>query len=245
MLGWHCSATGRQQREVGASAPCTTRIITTTNESTSIPEGALVALAMAHVRAHGMDPWGIHGVEHWWRVRHNGLLVAQAMGARPHVVTMFAILHDSHRQDDLDDPDHGPRAAAWLALVREAGDDAIRDGLLFGASAPRAVGTRDVPVVAPAVDAIRALDARDFGALVDACRLHTHEETHPDPTVAACFVADRLDLSRVGYRPDPARMPALREVLTDAFIDAAMERERLGLRWPGGEEIRSTWKLDV
>jgi len=199
-------------------------------EPVPIPEHALVALAMAHVRAHGMDPWGLHGVAHWWRVRHNGMLVAQAMGARPHVVAMFAILHDSHRQDDLDDPGHGPRAAAWLARVREAGDGAIEGAPL---------------VEVPAIHAIRALDARDFKALVDACRLHTHEEAHPDPTVAACFVADRLDLSRVADRPDPARMPVLREVLTDAFIDAAMERERLGLRWPGGEEIRSTWNLDV
>lgn len=214
-------------------------------EPVPIPEHALVALAMAHVRAHGMDPWGLHGVAHWWRVRHNGMLVAQAMGARPHVVTMFAILHDSHRQDDLDDPGHGPRAAAWLARVREAGDGAIEGAPLVGVQGLQAAGTLDAQVVVPAIHAIRALDARDFKALVDACRLHTHEETHPDPTVAACFVADRLDLSRVGYRPDPARMPALREVLTDAFIDAAMERERLGLDWPGGEEIRRTWNLDV
>lgn len=209
-----------------------------------IPEYALVALAMAHVRACGMDPWGIHGVEHWWRVRHNGLLVAQSMGARPHVVTMFAILHDSHRRDDLDDPEHGPRAAAWLARVREASNDAIDADPLFGAPAHRKSGRVHQRFVAPAVESIRALDDADFRALLVACREHTREETHPDPTVAACFVADRLDLSRVGYRPDPARMPAPRQLLTDALIDGAVERQRLGLAWPGGAEIRGAWDLE-
>jgi hypothetical protein len=59
--------------------------------------------------------------------------------------------------------------------------------------------------------------------------------------VAACFVADRLDLSRVGFRPDPRRMPAPAGLLTDAVIDAAMERERVGLRWAGGAEIETVW----
>ena len=64
---------------------------------------------------------------------------------------------------------------------------------------------------------------------------------HDDPTVAACFVADRLDLSRVGFRPDPRRMPAPAGLLTDAVIEAAMERERVGLRWAGGAEIETVW----
>jgi hypothetical protein len=29
--------------------------------------------------------------------------------------------------------------------------------------------------------------------------------------------------------------------LTDAVIDAAMERERVGLRWTGGAEIETVW----
>jgi len=235
----------RERISVSEAAParCTTRHITTTHGHKPIPEDALVALAMAYVRAHGMDPWGIHGVAHWWRVRHNGMLVAQAMGARPHVVTMFAILHDSHRHDDLDDPDHGPRAAEWLLRVRGASAEHVNGDMLAGAPLNLKPADVDARIVAPAIHVIRALDLRDFDALVDACRLHTQERTHPDPTVAACFVADRLDLSRVGYRPDTARMPALQEVLTDAFIDAAMERERRGLDWPGGQEIREAWNL--
>jgi len=39
--------------------------------------------------------------------------------------------------------------------------------------------------------------------LCTACEQHTHRRTHPDPTVRACFDADRLDLARVGIIPDP------------------------------------------
>ncbi len=187
-----------------------------------LPERALVAASVSHVLGRRMHPWGLHGLAHWWRVRHNGLLVADAMGASARVVTLFAIFHDSHRNDDGADRQHGPRAAAWLARVRR-GQDA------------------DCCVVTS--DTIGALADGEFAALATACELHTSAARHDDPTVAACFVADRLDLSRVGFRPDPRRMPSAPKLLDAAFIDAAMDRERLGLGWPGGAEIRSTWAV--
>jgi uncharacterized protein len=45
-----------------------------------------------------------------------------------------------------------------------------------------------------------------FRQLHRACAGHTHELTHPDPTVQACYDADRLDLGRVGITPHPARL---------------------------------------
>ena len=45
-----------------------------------------------------------------------------------------------------------------------------------------------------------------FDTLVFACRWHTHGELSDDPTVATCWDADRLDLWRVGFRPDPKYM---------------------------------------
>ncbi|MCE2884462.1 MAG: hypothetical protein LW806_06120, partial [Planctomycetaceae bacterium] len=86
--------------------------------TSTLPEATLIAAALANVRQNGMRAWGLHGLAHWWRVRHNGLLVADAMGANPRVVRLFAIFHDSHREDDGYDREHGPRAAAWLARVR-------------------------------------------------------------------------------------------------------------------------------
>jgi uncharacterized protein len=162
----------------------------------------------------------MHGLAHWWRVRHNGLLVADAMGASARVVTLFAIFHDSHRNNDGADRQHGPRAAAWLARVRR--------GL-------------DAECCFVTSETIRALSDGEFESLRVACELHTGTPHHDDPTVAACFVADRLDLSRVGFRPDPRRMPAPAAFVDDAFIEAAMERERKRLAWPGGAEIETVW----
>ena len=50
------------------------------------------------------------------------------------------------------------------------------------------------------------LGAEALALLTEACRDHTRKRHHPDPTIATCWDADRLDLWRVGIRPDPARM---------------------------------------
>lgn len=64
-------------------------------------------------------PWhGDHGVAHWARVLQNGLRVAGEMGANVEVVTLFAVLHDSRRVNEWDDPGHGPRAAEFAATLR-------------------------------------------------------------------------------------------------------------------------------
>lgn len=46
----------------------------------------------------------------------------------------------------------------------------------------------------------------DVRILKEACRLHTVTDKTGNPTIDACFDADRLDLGRVGITPDPARM---------------------------------------
>ena len=46
----------------------------------------------------------------------------------------------------------------------------------------------------------------DIELLKKACRLHTVVEKTGNPTIDACFDADRLDLGRVGIDPDPDRM---------------------------------------
>lgn len=46
----------------------------------------------------------------------------------------------------------------------------------------------------------------DFQLLHRACAGHTHELTHPDPTIQTCWDADRLDLGRVGIMPHPNRL---------------------------------------
>ena len=46
----------------------------------------------------------------------------------------------------------------------------------------------------------------DLHLLKEACRLHTVADRTGNPTIDACFDADRLDLGRVGIVPDPARL---------------------------------------
>jgi uncharacterized protein len=47
------------------------------------------------------------------------------------------------------------------------------------------------------------LDDDRFELLFEACRLHTDGLTVGDPTLLACWDADRLDLGRVGTTPSP------------------------------------------
>ncbi|MBX3397595.1 MAG: hypothetical protein KF873_02545 [Gemmataceae bacterium] len=62
------------------------------------------------------------------------------------------------------------------------------------------------------------LDDASFELLFRACEWHTEGESDSDLTVCTCWDADRLDLGRVGIRPDPkylctkaARSPAIIE----------------------------------
>jgi uncharacterized protein len=50
------------------------------------------------------------------------------------------------------------------------------------------------------------LDDDQFDLLFEACRLHTDGYTTGDPTLVACWDADRLDLGRVGVTPKPHRL---------------------------------------
>lgn len=118
-----------------------------------------------------LHPWGLHGIVHWARVLENGLAVAEHSGADPAVVRYFAMFHDSRRENDGHDPDHGRRGAALAAHFHTRGK---------------------LP-----------LSSEQLALLVRACENHTDALTDPDVTVHTCFDADRLDLGRVGLRPDP------------------------------------------
>ena len=55
-----------------------------------------------------------HGVGHWRRVEEIGLYLSRETLADVQVVTLFAFLHDSRRQNEDHDPEHGPRAAQYV-----------------------------------------------------------------------------------------------------------------------------------
>ena len=50
------------------------------------------------------------------------------------------------------------------------------------------------------------LTDEEFDELQKACRWHTSHDRTNNPTINACFDADRLDLGRVGVIPDPHYM---------------------------------------
>jgi len=81
----------------------------------------------------------------------------------------------------------------------------------------------------------------NFRRLHRACAGHTHERTHPDITIQTCWDADRLDLGRVGIRPDPSRLctDAAKRPETIIWAD---ERASLGLV-PGF--VKSEWGIDL
>ncbi len=116
---------------------------------------------------------GDHGLAHWARVAENGARLADATGADPEVVMLFALFHDARRVNEFDDDDHGLRGGE---LARS-----LRGSLVH-------------------------LDDARFDLLFEACRLHTDGHLEGDPTLLACWDADRLDLGRVGITPDPARL---------------------------------------
>jgi len=59
-----------------------------------------------------------HGPDHWRRVERNGLLLAESTGADIVVVRLFALFHDSKRENEFSDPDHGRRGATYAKKLR-------------------------------------------------------------------------------------------------------------------------------
>lgn len=122
------------------------------------------------VKSHVLGHDRFHGKDHWLRVLDNAREIASATGANLRVVELFAVLHDSQRQNEDHDPDHGQRAADYATTLR---------GKWF------------------------ELDDTEMVLLMEACRSHSDGLTQAHPTIQACWDADRLDLGRVGIRPDP------------------------------------------
>ncbi len=64
-------------------------------------------------------PWdGIHGITHWARVMENGLRLAEENGADKEIVALFAIFHDSKRQNESRDNGHGKRGGKFAQSLR-------------------------------------------------------------------------------------------------------------------------------
>lgn len=87
-------------------------------------------LAAVRARSTGIGSQ-IHGERHWRTVGANGLWLAESVPeADTGVVLLFALLHDTMRENDARDPEHGPRAAAFAVALHEEGLLGVSEGQL-------------------------------------------------------------------------------------------------------------------
>jgi uncharacterized protein len=103
------------------------------------PPIRLVRLVLAEYQL----PWdGIHGLPHWARVLETGSRLAAETGADPEVLALFALFHDSRRQNEGWDDGHGLRGAEFAAslLGAELELDRRRFDLLYQACAEHTDG---------------------------------------------------------------------------------------------------------
>jgi uncharacterized protein len=63
-------------------------------------------------------------------------------------------------------------------------------------------GKRGAEYLHSIVDHMKDLSPAQFEALCNACEGHTDEHLTDDPTIGACWDADRLDVGRAGLTPD-------------------------------------------
>lgn len=83
---------------------------------TALLEQAWEGFALRHPRT-------AHGRDHWEKVEFNALALAKATpGCDADIAQLFAILHDSKRVNEDDDPEHGHRAAEYVGELYKKGD---------------------------------------------------------------------------------------------------------------------------
>jgi uncharacterized protein len=149
-----------------------------------------------------LDWRGVHGVNHWARVRTNGLTIAAANGANKSIVEYFAFLHDACRQTDGRDHGHGQRAALFARSIRKRliklDDDEFE--LLLTAIEGHTNGQgNENPVVSTCWDADR-LDLIRIGVVPDPSRLCTEAGRklanlrERNPNMMSALVSDQMTL---------------------------------------------------
>lgn len=153
-----------------------------------VPDEAM-AFLISRFRLDPRSP--IHGVPHWRRVAEAGTDLALATpGARVAVAKWFAVVHDSARENDDADPQHGHRAVRRIAELSSRGLlplDALQAQELAAAVAWHSFGLRIAlsPSVGVCWDADR-LDLPRVGIMPDAARMCTAEGRRIAEAKCAC-----------------------------------------------------------
>ena len=102
----------------------------------------------------------------------------------------------------------------------------LHDSRRLGDGWDRDHGRRAAELIRSLNDDLLALSEDDLDTLVYACTYHTDGLVEASVTVQTCWDADRLDLGRIGVRPDPRHLctPAAQD---PAMIEGAWSRSRL------------------
>lgn len=87
-------------------------------ETKKSQNGISHALLEAILMQYKLSWRGIHGLSHWARVLLNGRRLSRISGANLNVVELFAVFHDSRRENDGYDFGHGRRGAELAASLR-------------------------------------------------------------------------------------------------------------------------------
>lgn len=111
-----CNAFNRADAHLSAAAP----MMHAGDLRAAIPDHAALHQAIMRDSPNGRSRW--HGERHWLGVLVAAIrLLEHGCEADPAVLLAFALLHDSQRLSEGDDPDHGKRAAARAVSLQQRG----------------------------------------------------------------------------------------------------------------------------
>jgi len=126
------------------------------------------------IKQFKLDIDGEHGINHWLKVYQNCLMLAEHYEVSSEVFELFSLLHDSKREDEYTDINHGKRAALFV-------NDLIKEEKII----------------------ISKLDKkRLIFACSNHTKINKNAKIYQDIIVQICIDADRLDIGRVGIEPD-------------------------------------------
>lgn len=132
------------------------------------------SLLIQIVDQFALDINGDHGISHWRRVYQNAQLLAKVYGITSEVFELFALLHDSKREDEFEDENHGKRAALFAKELIKSGNITLscedKKRLLFACS--------------------------------NHTKLNKRANLYNDIVVQIYLDADKLDIGRVGIVPE-------------------------------------------
>ena len=121
-----------------------------------------------------LDLYGDHGIYHWERVYFNTQKLAKYYDIQSEVFELFSILHDSKRENEYKDINHGKRASEFVKELIEQKYIKLNK-----------------------TDAQRLIYA-----CANHTKSDITNKLYNDMIVQICFDADRMDIDRVGIIPD-------------------------------------------